>query len=82
MLPGGTIDQSPSLPSLRPPSSIFTGRDAYLKRLKKHFHTTNKQRKSFRLYGIGGIGKTQICQKFIEQNKKRYLLYIYLINPL
>ena len=51
-------------------SALFTGREDVLKRLKDHFAPQGQVdgcRKSFLLYGMGGIGKTQICLKFIEQ---------------
>ncbi|KAF8333765.1 hypothetical protein F5887DRAFT_1257539 [Amanita rubescens] len=44
----------PPLPPLRHSSTMFTGRG---------------QRKSFLLHGMGGIGKTQICLKFIEKHE-------------
>ena len=52
------------------PSNRFTGRTEVVAKLKSHFFTnTNdvvKKRKFFLLYGMGGIGKTQICLKFVE----------------
>ena len=52
------------------PSNRFTGRMEVVAKLKSHFFTnTNdavKKRKFFLLYGMGGIGKTQICLKFLE----------------
>jgi hypothetical protein len=59
----------PPLPPLKHSSTMFTGRDSYLKHLKNHFgfNSTGK-RKLFLLHGIGGIGKTQICLKFIEEH--------------
>ncbi|KAM6499539.1 P-loop containing nucleoside triphosphate hydrolase protein, partial [Amanita muscaria] len=46
----------------------FTGRNEYLQRLKEYFSPLpNSERKSFLLHGMGGIGKTQICLKFIEE---------------
>ena len=45
------------------------GREEYLQRLKDHFSSyAEGQRKAFLLHGLGGIGKTQICLKFIEKN--------------
>ena len=59
----------PPLPPLKNPSIFFTGRDQYLQRLKAHFSSkTGGQRKHFLLHGLGGIGKTQISLKFMEQN--------------
>jgi Holliday junction resolvasome RuvABC ATP-dependent DNA helicase subunit len=52
------------------PSTRFTGRTEVIAKLKSHFFTnTNdavQMRKFFLLYGMGGIGKTQICLKFVE----------------
>ena len=52
------------------PSNRFTGRTKVVAKLKRHFFgRTNdavKRRKFFLLYGMGGIGKTQICLKFLE----------------
>ncbi|KAF8723801.1 hypothetical protein AX14_009173 [Amanita brunnescens Koide BX004] len=59
------------LPPLKQPSAFFTGHDEYLQRLKAHFRSevrVGDQRKSFLLHGLGGIGKTQICLKFIKDN--------------
>jgi hypothetical protein len=57
------------LPPLKHSSALFTGRDVYLERLRDYFHSSIRgERKTFLLYGLGGIGKTQICLKFIEQN--------------
>lgn len=50
-------------------SNLFTGRDKYLQRLRDYFSpSSGDKRKAFLLYGLGGIGKTQICLKFIEDN--------------
>jgi len=51
-------------------SKWFTGRTEVIAELKRHFLNTNdstQKRKFFMLYGIGGVGKTQICLKFIEE---------------
>jgi tetratricopeptide (TPR) repeat protein len=60
---------------------MFTGRDTYLQLLERHFCNDGKYRKSFLLYGLGGIGKTQICLQFIAQNKEWYLLNYLLPLP-
>ena len=47
----------------------ITSHEGILERLKDHFAPQvegDRWRKSFLLYGMGGIGKTQICLKFIE----------------
>ena len=56
---------------VKPNSSIrFTGRTNVLAKLKEHFtaksNDKRRRRKFFLLYGMGGIGKTQICLRFIE----------------
>ncbi len=80
---GVSSDQVPSLPALRLPSALFTGRSDHLQTLKEHFCNFNKQRKYFLLHGMGGIGKTQICLQFIQQNKNWYfdsLFYLQSFN--
>jgi DNA replication protein DnaC len=52
-------------------SMKFTGRRDYLTKLRAIFNAESdglRRRKSFLLYGMGGIGKTQICLKFTEEN--------------
>jgi hypothetical protein len=52
-------------------SMKFTGRRDYLTKLRAFFNAESDGshlRKSFLLYGMGGIGKTQICLKFTEEN--------------
>ena len=59
------------IPLVPNPSTRFTGRTEVIAKLKNHFFTnTNdavQKRKLFLLYGMGGIGKTQICLKFVEE---------------
>ncbi|KAF8347366.1 hypothetical protein F5887DRAFT_1281075 [Amanita rubescens] len=69
MNPSVSSDQVSSLPTLRLPSALFTGRSDHLQTLKEHFCNPSKERKYFLLHGMGGIGKTQICLQFIHQNK-------------
>ena len=65
----GTSDAA--VPLMPNPSIRFTGRTEIIASLKEHFlNSPNDQvqkRKYFLLYGMGGIGKTQICLKFIEE---------------
>ena len=64
-----------AFPLMPNPSTRFTGRTEVIAKLKRHFFTnTNKavqQRNFFLLYGMGGIGKTQICLKFMEEMSDR-----------
>ena len=62
-----SADQIAPLSPIKHSSALFTGRDSYLKILKDHFGSHSiTQRKFYLLFGMGGIGKTQICLKFIE----------------
>ena len=67
------IPKTISLPykPMSPSSSNFTGRGDYLAKLRAYFSVEPDEplrRKSFLLYGMEGIGKTQICLKFTEEN--------------
>ena len=58
------------IPLMPNPSNRFTGRTEVIAKLVRHFFNTNdsaRKRKFFLLYGMGGIGKTQICLKFVEE---------------
>jgi Holliday junction resolvasome RuvABC ATP-dependent DNA helicase subunit len=58
------------IPLMPNPSNRFTGRTDVIAELKRQIFNTNdlaQKRKSFLLHGMGGIGKTQICLKFIEE---------------
>ena len=67
---GNTATSVAAIPA-KPNSSIwFTGQTNVLAKLKEHFTAESnhklRRRKFFLLYGMGGIGKTQICLRFIE----------------
>jgi Holliday junction resolvasome RuvABC ATP-dependent DNA helicase subunit len=58
------------IPLMPNPSSRFTGRTEVITKLKRQFSNANdlaQKRKCFVIHGMGGIGKTQICLKFIEE---------------
>ena len=59
------------IPIVPNPSTRFTGRTEIIAKLKEHFSANPtdgvQKRKYFLLHGMGGIGKTQICLKFIEE---------------
>ncbi|KAF8986773.1 hypothetical protein BDQ17DRAFT_1375796 [Cyathus striatus] len=52
-------------------SQNFVGQEIYLERLHEYFSKSNtmikSRRKMFLLYGMGAIGKTQICLKFCDE---------------
>ena len=64
------------IPLMPNPSPRFTGRTEVIAKLKSHFFTNKNdaahERKFFLLYGTGGIGKTQICLKFVEEMSDRW----------
>ena len=71
MCDGNRATSDAAIP-VKPDSSIrFTGRTDVLAKLKERFTTASndklRRRKFFLLYGMGGIGKTQICLRFIEE---------------
>ena len=59
------------IPLMPNPSNRFTGRTEVIANLKKYFsmnaNDSAQKRKLFLLYGMGAIGKTQICLKFVEE---------------
>ena len=58
------------IPLMPNSSRRFTGQTEVITKLKRHFSNTSdtaQKRMFFMLYGMGGIGKTQICLKFIEE---------------
>jgi replication-associated recombination protein RarA len=71
ILPGNTGDGQMKISVTQKPNSspIFTGRKDVLDKLGKIFvhHTTSISWCSCLLWGPGGIGKTQIALKFIEE---------------
>ena len=61
-----------------PPSSPkFVGYEDYLHRLDEHFvlqPAHGQSRPTFVLYGVGGVGKTQISLRFAENLAKKYVM--------
>lgn len=54
------------------PSTLFTGREAYLELLMACFFATAKDIRIIALlWGMGGIGKTQICLKFLQMVREK-----------
>ncbi len=53
-------------------SSLFIGRQEYFLKLQKYFISREKpwKRRSFLLYGMGGIGKSQIALRFAHNEQK------------
>ncbi|KAI8625466.1 tetratricopeptide repeat domain-containing protein [Xylariaceae sp. FL1651] len=58
-------------------SSIFTGREMLLQRLRDNFiqpsgPLRNQSQRRFVIHGLAGSGKTQFCCKFAEDNRDRF----------
>ena len=77
--PANTREGQIKIPVSQKPNSspIFTGRKDILEKLGKIFvhraDTDTRSRRSCLLWGMGGIGKTQICLKFTEEMSDRYV---------
>lgn len=57
-------------------SAFFTGRDDILDRLDHVFSRrkpASSPRRDFWLWGVGGVGKTQIASRFIDLYADRYV---------
>ena len=60
------------------PAEYFTGRDEYLKTVETSFDfpktsVESKKQRRFVLYGTGGMGKTQLALKFLDEQSDRYV---------
>jgi hypothetical protein len=69
MLPASVEVVPPEPKPVPAPSELFTGREDVLDCMMKWFFPNNEWepgRIRFVLYGLGGIGKTQIALKFLE----------------
>jgi hypothetical protein len=67
-----------SLRNCPPPSPTFTGRRDILAKMHAYFSSDIGKRHIFVLYGLGGVGKSEISRKFIEEcqvgmNPSRYV---------
>ena len=64
-----------AIPLVPNPSTRFTGWTEIIAKLKEHLSVNSndgvQKRKYLLLHGMGGIGKTQICLKFIEEMSKQ-----------
>jgi hypothetical protein len=60
---------------LMPSSSPhFVGCEDHLQGLQEYFHVrpaAERRRRAFLLHGVGGVGKTQISLRFIEENSEK-----------
>jgi hypothetical protein len=79
-IPGTAVDVSPprniywNVP--RAPSSMFTGRQALLERMKNHLITEcgKKDHSVFVLQGYGGAGKSEVAIKFATDNQDKFVV--------
>ena len=59
-----------------PPTNLFTGREEELLRISENFDfsiftTASEKQRRFVLFGLGGMGKTQLALKFLHDNRER-----------
>ncbi|KAM0491754.1 hypothetical protein ACHAP8_010384 [Fusarium lateritium] len=57
---------------------LFHGRKETLDKLAAHLIVSRKQRASFAISGLGGVGKTQIALKFIYDNLDHYPVVLWM----
>jgi hypothetical protein len=77
----------PTLRKCPRPSSNFTGRRDILEKMHEYFSCDLGKRLIFVLHGIGGIGKSEILHKFIEEcqvdmKPRRCVAYSFLLSNL
>lgn len=60
-------------------SPVFTGRDEELQCLTISFakgpSSEKRHQRRFVLFGLGGSGKTQICLKYVQDQRERYMKF-------
>lgn len=66
-------EKSQPLPFQIPPAKGFVGRENELKEL---FEVKQNNKTSFVLHGIGGVGKTELALKFIDNIKSEFQAHI------
>ena len=60
------------------PAKFFTGRDEYLKTIETSFDFPKTsldlgEQRRFVLHGTGGMGKTQLALKFLDEHRDKYV---------
>ncbi len=72
----GYFSESPALQEIQTinncplPSRIFHGRQAILETMQQFFTLNLGKQQIYVLHGLGGVGKTQIALKFIQQSSQ------------
>ena len=62
----------------RPVNTFFTGQKRLLKMLREIIcdnpqQEVHEKQRRFVIIGIGGAGKSEVCLKFAEENRERYM---------
>ncbi|KAI5457324.1 hypothetical protein BGZ63DRAFT_457350 [Mariannaea sp. PMI_226] len=57
---------------------LFHGRQEILDKMKAHLVVSRKQRSSFAISGLGGVGKTQIALKYIHDHLDEYPVVLWM----
>ncbi|KAG9076352.1 hypothetical protein FRC06_009550 [Ceratobasidium sp. 370] len=63
------VPQTPGVKTCPPPTPAFTGRRDIIEQIKACISCGDRQRCVFVLHGLGGVGKTQLALKAIEETK-------------
>jgi hypothetical protein len=67
-----------NLPSV-PPTDRFVPRESEMHKVTNFFSTTNETRQRiFVVYGMGGMGKTQLCAEFVKRYQHRFTAVFWL----
>lgn len=77
---GAAVDKASMYVPVKHSSPHFTGRTEYIDALVTFFYPRSDDelpaRREFLLYGIGGVGKTQVCLKFAEQHSTMWVFLL------
>ena len=71
-----SISKGLKIVTLPLPTDYFTGRDEYLRTIEASFDFSKtsvelRRQRRFVLYGIGGMGKTQLALKFLDEHSDK-----------
>jgi hypothetical protein len=64
------------LPDARNPA--FVGRDDVLEDIRGHLNAHTNEQRTVAVYGLGGVGKTQVCLEYIYRNMESYAAIFFL----
>lgn len=74
--PPSPPDPAPAADALPPPVPVFAGREAEMETVRR----TLNRKKRVALYGMGGVGKTQLALKYAEERATDYPLGVHVLR--